>query len=102
MRSEQVFQYCLIDAELTAGITFCRAAETSQDPSRRASNMEQAECAFHAALDFTSRARLAQALQGAIDSKTDYLRYLLSGNRKQRATFKLELPQRRSKRRKAS
>ncbi|HTU32845.1 MAG TPA: hypothetical protein VMF66_03485 [Candidatus Acidoferrum sp.] len=89
MGSQQVFQR-LIDAELTAAISFCRAAETSQDRSRIASNMEQAERACQAALDFTARAHLPPALQDVIQRKIDYVRRLLSENRKRRMVFKLE------------
>ena len=90
MRSQQVFQYCLIDAELTAGISFSRAAETSDDPLRQASNMEQAERACQTALDFTAGSHLARAVGDKIQYKTEYLRDLLNKNRKWRMTFALE------------
>lgn len=102
MRSHQVFQYRLIDTELTAGISFFRAAETSEDPSRRAFNMEHAERACQAALDFTAQTHLVPFLQNAIEKKTAYLRHLLNESRSRRVIFTLDSVELSSKKRSAA
>lgn len=82
MRSKRVFQYHVIDSELTAGIGFCRAAETSQDLSRKISNMESAERAYQAALGFIGLAKLTRKMRVAIEQKADRLRRLLDDSRR--------------------
>ncbi len=91
MASKEKLQYRLIDTQLTAGISYCRAAETSDDPSRKAFNIEQAERACKSALEFTRRTRLTAAMQDTVERKIEYLRELLSANRRRRVSFKFEL-----------
>jgi hypothetical protein len=89
MRSRQDLQYQLIDAELTVGITYCRAAAGSRDPRKRASNLEQAERAYRTAVDFERRTKLKTPNKNALKYKTDYLRQTLDQIRAERVTFTL-------------
>jgi hypothetical protein len=90
MESTEIFQYSLIDAELTAAISYCRAAATSENLSRKARNMEEAERAWQVAQDFTRRTNLTRSMQDVVEHKTEFLQSLLSESRKPRVIFKLD------------
>lgn len=90
MTQRDICRYRVIETELTIGLTYCRAALSSGDPQRRASNIAQAQRAYDGALDHTRTSKLSQKMKQSLEYKTDCLRRLLHQDRPSRVIFKLE------------
>jgi len=71
-------RYQLIMTELLVAITYCRAAETTEDVLRKKRNIRQAKQAYRTAADFARRAPRPPAMRQDVQNKTDQLKSLLA------------------------
>lgn len=90
MTQREICRYRVIETELITGLTYCRAAFSSGDPQKRASNIAQAQRAYDGALDYTRTSKLNQEMKQNLEYKTDCLRRLLHQDQPSRVIFTLE------------
>ncbi|HTU32571.1 MAG TPA: hypothetical protein VMF66_02075 [Candidatus Acidoferrum sp.] len=71
-------QYQCILAQLSAGITFCIAAEGSDNETRKWANVKNARRTYTKAVDMAGNTELTVTMRRNVEDKTDHLEKLLS------------------------
>ena len=90
MVSFRNLRFRCIRTELMVGITHCRAAATSNNALRKASNIQKARKAYKAALEIARETKLTRRMRRNVRTETAYLRELLETSQPSKVILKFE------------